>query len=228
MAEQYPEFSDHLFLKRVVKFTIIKALVNPWVFARLQSALMFLGMSSLEGLLHPHTRLLRKHEPDIRPLIRFRPSKRMIALLKRRLTHVNAARFDAREASIREFLTMLEPQIVCPGHGNMNHSFWAVLITATDAAMLVERLMWEGFITPGITKYAVNAMRNLPHTDVLSSIGTDDAKSLRHIEYLSEHEVDLPFGHAMPRKQVKRLAGIVNEVFKSQSHLRQPYEPTCL
>lgn len=205
LEEQYPCRSDFWFLKRVLKYFGLKLFSIPWVYYHLLAFFKFLNLD-IDSVINSLTRGFSKG--DILEKIRYRPPNRMLALLIRRLRNCCDLWFERwlewRESKARKFLSLLLPEIPCPGKGADYNSFWVVPVLVPNPESLMVKLREHGF----------DATRgNTSLTCIKDSRSLEEVPALRllHGKRLIDHVLYLPVSESLPEKELLRLAELVNE-----------------
>jgi dTDP-4-amino-4,6-dideoxygalactose transaminase len=201
LEQQYQNKSEFWFFKRVLKYLGLKFFSIPWIYGCLLAILKFLKLdidSAINSLARGFS------QGDILEKIRYRPSSRMLSLLSRRLKNSHLSKFKQRELQAREFLSMLAPDISCPGKSAEYHSFWVFPILVSNSNSLMEKLREYGFdATRGST-----SLTFIPDSlDREEFSGTHSTNA----EYLIKHILYLPVSRSLPKPELVRLSEVVNQ-----------------
>ncbi len=169
---------------------------------RLEAVLKLLNQN-LDVVINSLTRGFSKG--DILEKIRYRPPKRMVALLSWRLRHCNTNWFEQRESKARQFLSKLLPEIPCPGNKAEYNSFWVLPILVSNPEFLMAKLREDGFdSTRGNTSLICiedsRSQEKLPIAHPLNG------------KRLIDHVLYLPVSESIPEQELEHLAKLVNEV----------------
>jgi dTDP-4-amino-4,6-dideoxygalactose transaminase len=200
IERQYPIKSELWFLKRAVKYFCLKTLSIPQIYAKLL-ALMKLLHRDLDLTINSMTRGFAPG--DLLPKIRYRPPNRLLALLQRRLKSCDDRWFSDRSQTARKFISLLLPEITCPGARTTSHSFWLVPVIVNNPEMLMTKLRENGFdATRGNSSLAIdNADNQVPPT------------SLQPLEAqkLMQQILFLPVSPSLPEEELMILGQLVNK-----------------
>ncbi|HEY9851064.1 MAG TPA: DegT/DnrJ/EryC1/StrS family aminotransferase [Leptolyngbyaceae cyanobacterium] len=142
IAEKYPQRSEWWFCQRVLKYFVLKLLSLPWIYYYLIRLIKLLGWN-IDSTINSLTRGFYKG--DILSKIRYRPPQTMVSLLWRRLNNFDNGYFERRESKARFFISLLDPEIICPGSKAIFHSFWVLPILTDCPENLIENLRNKGF-----------------------------------------------------------------------------------
>jgi len=200
LEQTYPLKREDWFYGRVSKSIWLKLLTLPWIYGLLLILIQALG-KDLDATINGTARGFS--QGDILTKIRYRPPAALMALLHRRLQGGDrlSQTFATRASIARQFLTLLKPGIICPGNLADFHSFWLVHILTEHPKILMVKLREHGFdATRGTTSLVVVT----PSTDRDIPLPTNSA-------YLLQHCLCLPVSPALPKTELKRLAGLINE-----------------
>ncbi|HEY9649877.1 MAG TPA: aminotransferase class V-fold PLP-dependent enzyme [Coleofasciculaceae cyanobacterium] len=200
IEQQYPLRSESWFFKRILKYLVLKLFSIPWIYYYLLNFLSLLYPNP-DAVINSLTRGFS--QGDILSKIRYRPPNRMISLLNRRLKTCNNQWFERRGANARQFLSMLLPEIYCPGHKADYNSFWVFPILVLHPELLIARLRENGFdSTRGNTSLTCVDSSQSPASHPMNE------------KYLIEHVIYLPVTASLSETERLSLSKLVNEFYK--------------
>lgn len=200
IEQQYPLISEFWFFKRVIKYFGLKLFSIPGIYYYLLSFLSLLYPNP-DTVINSLTRGFS--QGDILSKIRYRPPSRMISLLNRRLKTCNNQWFERREATAKQFLSMLLPEISCPGNKADYHSFWVFPILVLHPELLIVQLRENGFdSTRGNTS--------------LTCVDSSQYSALHPVNgtYLIDHVIYLSVTASLSETELLTFAKLVNEFYK--------------
>ncbi|MFE1748900.1 aminotransferase class I/II-fold pyridoxal phosphate-dependent enzyme [Coleofasciculus sp. H7-2] len=197
---QYPCKSESWFFKRILKYFCLKLFSIPWLYYHLLVFLKYLG-KNLDSVINSMTRGFS--QGDILAKIRYRPPTQMLVLLRRRLRNCNPQWFERRSKNARKFLSLLKPEITCPGSKTEYNSFWVVPILVSNPPSVMAKLREYGFdATQGNT--------SLTFIDNASS-GDKPTKGSVNAQRLIQYVLYLPVSESLPENDLVCLAQLINE-----------------
>jgi len=144
IEQQYPVRSEIWFFKRLVKYLGLKIFSIPFIYGTLIACLKLLNQD-VDRVINSLTRGFA--QADILTKIRYRPPFQMLSLLNRRLRTCNNHHFERRRSKGQRFLSLLRPEIICPGSQAEYHSFWVFPILVLNPELLMTQLRANGFDT---------------------------------------------------------------------------------
>ncbi|HEY9666270.1 MAG TPA: aminotransferase class I/II-fold pyridoxal phosphate-dependent enzyme [Coleofasciculaceae cyanobacterium] len=203
IEEQYPCKSEFWFLKRVLKYFGLKFFSIPWIYFYLLAVLKLLNRD-LDAVINSLTRGFA--QGDILSKIRYRPPHRMVELLSRRLRTCNNNWFERRESKVQQFLSLVLPEIDCPGNKAEYHSFWVFPVLVSNPEWLMASLRVKGFdATRGNTSLTcIEDLRS--HNKQVASYPLNGKRLIDDVLYL-------PVSASLPEKEVKYLAELINNLY---------------
>lgn len=200
IEEQYPCKGEFWFLKRVLKYFGLKFFSIPWIYFYLLGVLELLNRD-LDGVINSLTRGFA--QGDILSKIRYRPPHRMVKLLSRRLRTCNNNWFERRESKAQQVLSLLLPEIYCPGNKAEYHSFWVFPVLVSNPESLMASLREKGFdATRGNTSLTCIEA----HNKQVASYPLNGKRLIDDVLYL-------PVSASLPEKEVKYLAELINTIY---------------
>lgn len=161
--EGYPLQSRADYLRRVVKHIFLKALAVRPVYGAILRLTESAGLDfgafvnrSVRGFPGP---ALIEH-------LRRRPCAPLLAMLLRRLTHVDSTVIAARAAKGEALRRMLGDGVLCPGSAAPHHTYWVFPVCVDDPDHVRRALLQHGFdSTAGGSLVAIAAPPSRPETD---------------------------------------------------------------
>jgi perosamine synthetase len=200
IEQQYPVKSEFWFLKRVLKYFCLKILSIPEIYRQLL-VLMKLLHRDLDSAINSMTRGFAPG--DLLTKIRYRPPSRLLALWQRRLKTCDDRWFSDRSQTAKKFISLLAPEITCPGAMAEFNSFWLVSILVNNPERLAIELRENGFdATRGNTSLAIDNWCD--RTQVPSLKPTNAETFMKQVLFL-------PVSPSLPEKELIFLAQLVNQ-----------------
>ena len=191
----YPLQSRRYFLRRVVRFAMVKlALCRP-AFTLLCETCRLLGRSHDDVI---NLAVRGFHGPRLLDNLRKRPSRPLLSLLERRLGRFDEGRITRRVESAGALID-LAPALPRPGAAAARHSFWTFPILSHQPDRLVERLWARGF---DATRGAWSLCAVPAPESHEGWIPTEATEAMSRIVYL-------PSWPAIRRRELQRLARAV-------------------
>lgn len=204
IEQQYPLRSEIWFLKRILKYFGLKIFSIPRIYCHLLAFLNLLHQNP-DIVINSMARGFTKG--DILSKIRYRPPNRMLSLLNRRLRTCNNHWFERRRLNAKRFLSMLLPEIPCPGNKAEYNSFWVFPILMSNPELLMATLRENGFdSTRGNT--SLTCIDSSQYQDIVPPLGFLNGN------YLIDHVIYLPVTESLSEKELLSLAKLVNEFYE--------------
>ncbi|MEW5855932.1 MAG: aminotransferase class I/II-fold pyridoxal phosphate-dependent enzyme, partial [Cyanobacteriota bacterium] len=205
IEQQYPCKSEPWFFQRILKYFFLKLFSIPWLYYLVLVFLKYLG-KNLDSAINSMTRGFS--QGDILAKIRYRPPTRMLVLLRRRLRTCDTQWFERRSKNARKFLSLLKPEIPCPGSKAEYNSFWVVPILVSNPPSVMAKLRESGFdATQGNTSltFIDIDIDNASSGDKPATEGSVNAQRL--IQYV----LYLPVSESLPENDLVCLAQLINQ-----------------
>lgn len=199
----YPQRSEFWFLQRLLKYYCLKLLSIPVLYCNVLAVLKALG-KDVDSAINSMTRGFSKG--DILDKIRYRPPKRMLALLNRRLSNYHNDWVEKRQSNARKFISLLLPEIVCLGSSAEYHSFWLVAILVSDPEFMMTKLRENGFD-------ATRGSTSLTFIDASQFENKHQNLINMNSERLIKYVLYLPVSESLPKNEITYLAGLVNKYY---------------
>jgi perosamine synthetase len=142
LQEGFPVQPRLEYATRVMKFMALLVFARPrshWVFAR---AVGLLGRD-FDGVVNGAVRGFPG--PELFSRIRRRPSRPLLALLRRRLLNFDQRRFEARAHLGERVARLLPSSLVNPGSSALDRTHWLFPVLASDRAHVIASLRRAGF-----------------------------------------------------------------------------------
>jgi dTDP-4-amino-4,6-dideoxygalactose transaminase len=201
--QQYPCKSESWFFQRILKYLCLKLFSIPWLYYHVLVFFKSLG-KNLDCAINSLTRGFS--QGDILEKIRYRPPTRMLVLLKRRLRTCDTQWFEKRSKNARKFLSLLKPEIICPGSKAEYNSFWVVPILVPNPPSVMEKLREHGFdATQGNTSLTFIDIDNASSGDKPATEGAGNAQRL------IQDVLYLPVSESLPENDLVCLAQLINQ-----------------
>ncbi|MBD2539238.1 DegT/DnrJ/EryC1/StrS family aminotransferase [Coleofasciculus sp. FACHB-SPT36] len=206
IEQQYPSKSEPWFFKRILKYFCLKLFSIPWIYYPLLVFLKYLG-KNLDSAINSMTRGFS--QGDILAKIRYRPPTRMLVLLRRRLRTCNTQWFERRSKNARKFLSLLKPEIPCPGSQTEYNSFWVVPILVSNPPAMMAKLRESGFdATQGNTSLTFIDI----DIDNASSGDKPATEAAENAQRLIQYVLYLPVSESLPENDLLCLAQLINSM----------------
>lgn len=203
IEQQYPSKSELWFFKRILKYFCLKLFSIPWIYYPLLVFLKYLG-KNLDSAINSMTRGFS--QGDILAKIRYRPPVRMLVLLRRRLSTCDTQWFERRSKNARQFLSLLKPEIPCPGSKTEYNSFWVVPILVPNPPSMMAKLREHGFdATQGNTSLTFIDIDNASSDDKPATEAAGNAQRL------IQDVLYLPVSESLPENDLLCLAQLINQ-----------------
>lgn len=199
----YPQRSEFWFLQRLLKYYCLKLLSIPVLYCNVLAVLKALG-KDVDSAINSMTRGFSKG--DILDKIRYRPPKRMLALLNRRLSNYHNDWVEKRQSNARKFISLLLPEIVCLGSSAEYNSFWLVAILVSDPEFMMTKLRENGFD-------ATRGSTSLTFIDASQFENKHQNLINMNSERLIKYVLYLPVSESLPKNEITYLAGLVNKYY---------------
>lgn len=129
------------FLRRTLRFMLVRLLLNPLPFGLFYRACRLLDTSHDDVVNHS---IRGFSGPAFFHEIRHRPSRPMLALLRRRLEGFDGRAVAARRSAAHRAIE-LAPDVPRPGTHALEHTYWTFPVRAPDPDALCEHLWSHGF-----------------------------------------------------------------------------------
>jgi perosamine synthetase len=139
---EYPLQSRWFFLRRVMKYSLLKGLSFRPLY-RLLFACCQLGGRDPDRMINGAARNFAGR--GLLQQLRLRPSPPLLALLTRRLTGTDASNWQQKGERGQELRQLLASVIHCPGAAVRPHSYWVFPVQSSDPARLIHALRGRGF-----------------------------------------------------------------------------------
>jgi len=194
----YPVQSRASFLRKILKYTVLKPLTYRIPFAVMVRLCRALALD-YDAFLHRVSRGFPG--PDFFRLIRKQPSVPLLALMRRRFSTYDYRRLERQRANGRLLARLLEGTFTCPGTEAESHVFWVFPVLAEAGDEVVALLRKEGF----------DATRR-QSLCVVESPGGDRPRAER-AERMFPATVFLPFYAEIPEREIRRMAGLLVDHF---------------
>jgi perosamine synthetase len=202
---QYPQQKTTIFLRRVAKYTIFKALTDsPFAYRVLLAGFRVMDKN--------HHAVIRKLSRSFLPenliaQIRQRPSVALLQLLQYRIATFNTSRPKDRKSKVESFASQLPESCRPVGFGHALHTYWPCLIRINNPEVLIDSLYQAGFdAADGPTSLAVISTKR--HTKPMRAIA------------MMEELVFVPTDHTYDQATLKCLVDVIrrhHETSKSNS-----------
>lgn len=141
LQERHPVQGRWRFLRRTLRFALVRLALTRALFTALCAACRLLGRSHDDLISHA---VRGFSGPDFLRNIRHRPSAPLLALLLRRLGRFDPARVS-RRAALAAHMEGLSPSLARPGRSAGFHSHWTFPVLVDDPEALVAHLWRRGF-----------------------------------------------------------------------------------
>ncbi len=138
----YPVQSRWLYLRRLAKYSVLKALSTRVAFSALVRTCRAVGCP-YDRLVNGSARSFRG--PGFFDRIRRQPSAPLLALLERRLRAFDQGRLAGHAAKGRSLLSLLQGRVPCPGSGALRHTYWVFAVLVDDPPRVIAALRQAGF-----------------------------------------------------------------------------------
>ncbi|MBQ0724133.1 MAG: aminotransferase class V-fold PLP-dependent enzyme [Cycloclasticus sp.] len=142
LEKSYPNRGEYWFLKRIIKYSVFKILLTPFIYGLFIRVLTLCGQD-VEKTINTLSRSFPKG--DLISQIRFQPPIRLISLLQRRLINHDDKKYIRREHTARDFLRKLDGVFSYPGKTVTSNSFWVIPILSNNPRKLQKKLINYGF-----------------------------------------------------------------------------------
>jgi len=136
-----PVQSRARFLRRTLRFMVVRSLLNPRLFGLFYRACRLLGANHDDVVNHS---IRGFSGPAFFTNIRHRPSRPLLALLRRRLVRFDRGIIEARIRTAARALELM-PDLERPGTCAAEHSFWTFPVSVEDPDDFCEHLWSRGF-----------------------------------------------------------------------------------
>jgi perosamine synthetase len=186
------------FLRRTLRFMVVRALLNPILFGLFYRTCRLLGASHDDVVNHS---IRGFAGPAFFANIRHRPSRPLLALLRRRLVRFDRGTIEARRRAAARAVELM-PDVERPGTHAAEHSYWTFPVRVQDPDAFCAHLWSRGFdATRGKwSLYTVPAPANGSHAPAAEAEGC-----MRQVVYI-------PVVHPRMRdRDHERLAAAVGE-----------------
>lgn len=195
----YPRQSRGRYLRRLIKYALLKALSPRAVFAVLIRVCRAVGIDPNRAI----TNTARGFAgADLFEQIRRRPSAPLLALLSRRLRRFDPMRIERRAAQGERLRQLIGPRIVQPGAAMVQHTHWVFPVAVEDAVEGVEPLI------AALSDAGFDATRGERLCVVDPPAGRPDLAPLTARTILAR-SVFLPCTLAMPQRALVQMAAVV-------------------
>jgi perosamine synthetase len=190
------------FAQRIAKYSGLKALTNPLLYAA------FVKLCALSG--KDHDRVIQGSVRgfaggDFFQKIRRQPSAPLCALIARRLDASDGSRVAERTAIAVELRNALGGTVEIAGAESKIHSYWVFTIQTDEPARLVQSLRARGFDATGVASLAV----------VPAPLGREGLEA-REARQILARMVYLPVYPELPRRKIAVMAEILRRSMRSQ------------
>jgi dTDP-4-amino-4,6-dideoxygalactose transaminase len=187
IGDRYPRKGDRWYRQRLLKYCLLKAISNPYLYHVLVKFIQYLG-KDVDQVIGATARGFSSGE--LIPQLRQKPPQLLLKFLAHRLK--TCPNYQDRIARAKTILNQLNSSILWPGCRAIQHSFWLVPIQTSSPEILMEKLRTSGFdATQGNTS--------------LIAIPTADAKPLTQSAQLIKHLLYLPTSPELPVTEYQRL-----------------------
>lgn len=195
IAAGYPVQSSSAYLRRVLKFGLLKCTTTWAGYAAIVALLRAVG-GDHDRLA---ARLVRGFPSDrLFEQLRQRPCAALSAAISRRLARFDADRLRRRGERGRILAARLADRFLVPGHAAAEHSHWIFPVLASDPQRLIERLGREGYhATQGRSMCAIPAPADRPNLEP------------RKAQQLLREGVFLPVYPELPAAELERLVSVL-------------------
>ncbi len=193
----YHRKSEYWFLRRVVKYLLVKLLSFPIIYGLFLRLLSLLGYD-LEETINRVSRSFSKG--PLISQIRFQPPVHLLFLLHRRFYRNNDSKFGAREKKVRfllESLETLKTSIQIPSQGVGHHSFWVIPLLTENPNLLRKELLEYGFDS------------TQAHHSQTAITAIEDGIDIKNAQYLLNQTIYLPSMAGMNETVTKQLISIL-------------------
>ena len=195
IQDGYPAASRRCYLRRILKYCLLKAISGRIPYALLYE---FCRACRID---HDHLISCSARsfgERDLLTAIRRRPAAPMLRLLRRRLCRFNARRLVERAQKGRHLLQALGSRASVPGSALVRHTHWLFPVVVSQPEMLIATLRAAGFdATQGESLCVVPAPDDRPEIFPVTA-----ARLLEKIVFV-------PAYGRMPDRELRRMAAVI-------------------
>ncbi|OGH59560.1 MAG: hypothetical protein A3G34_03965 [Candidatus Lindowbacteria bacterium RIFCSPLOWO2_12_FULL_62_27] len=138
----YPEQSRWAYLRRLMKYAVLKALSCRFAYGRVVGVCRLFGVD-YDGRINAAVKGFAG--ADFFDQIRRQPCAALLAVMARRLGRPNAARMAVRRENGTMLMERLQPPLMCPGGRAADHTFWVFPVWTSDSAATIGKLRRLGF-----------------------------------------------------------------------------------
>lgn len=193
LQQSYPAQSRWCFLRRVIKYSLLKRLEGRRTCGLLFRLCRWAGIDAAQLV----TRSVRGFAgADILSAIRRRPSAGLVRLLARRLAGFNAEHLRARTKRGEYLLEQLQRLAFVPGTDGGESTHWVFPVLVRDPELLVRRLHAAGFDTA--LAHSLTVVRRAADTNQAG-------------DHWLHHTVFLPCYPEMPEAEAARMCQVVRD-----------------
>lgn len=193
---EYPVQGIGLVLSRLLKYSGLKLVSCHAVFGLIAKLARCRGRQ-VDELLQGLTRAFPG--PDLLPLIRQRPHRGTLRLMRLRISHYDAGRIERRIRNARRIIERLGLQTAQPELLESPHTFWLLPLATAHPESLTQHLRSHGYDTTRRGSLAV-----LQPPDERETLACTGARNLL------DHTVLLPCYPEMPLSAVTKMCEIIS------------------
>jgi perosamine synthetase len=195
LQSRYPLQGRLAYLRRVLKYAMLKALSSQPVFTVLTGVWTMMGYD-YDRFVNRQTRGFPG--PEFLRRIRQQPSTPLLAVLDRRLRRYDARRLARRTSRGQLMASLLEGRVVCPGTALHEHVHWVFPILVDNPEEVIAALRKAGFdATQGQSMATVAPPADRPET------------APRQAANVLAAMVYLPIYSEMPERAIRKMARVV-------------------
>lgn len=191
----YPVQSRRPYLKRLLKYAVLKAISCRSLCAMFVRACRAIGCDYDQWVNHTARGF---SGDDFFDQIRRQPSSSLLAMLERRLRNYDARRSEQHTAKGKALATLFGETVFCPGATVVPHTYWVFPILVEEPGRMMEHLAQAGFdATQGHSLCVVRSPADRP-----GQIANAAERVLAKIVFL-------PFYPELPIRESQRMADAI-------------------
>lgn len=192
----YPTQSRWFYMRRVMKYAMLKSMSYKLPFTTLVTTLKLLGKDYdkwLKGMVRGFK------GKELMTQLRQRPSKPLLSFLNRRIQNFEQKNMTSQREKGDWLRSQINSDNYFPGNESLSHNYWTFPVVVPDPEKAIKMLRKHGFDAGQRGSMVVVPT---PH----------DRPELRptHAEQLINQIVFIPLYSALPKSALKKMAAVVN------------------